>query len=172
MAGNSIWCRTSWRSSIQSCSRSSDGQHGVSSQYCRSVLKIESTTDTFQQGAVCHSSPSTSLDPSHSEDCLFLNIYAPTNATAAHPVFVFFQGGGFNSLSAPNLNGSSLIQAGDHDLVVVTFNYRVGPYGFLASKEVQSNGDLNVGLLDQRKVLQWIQKYIRLVSSHLRKENM
>lgn len=92
-------------------------------------------------------------------------MYAPTVNTGSHPVFVYFQGGGFNTLSAPNLNGSSLINAGDHDMVVVTFNYRVGPYGFLASKEVQSDGDLNAGLLDQRKVLEWIQKNIHTVRS-------
>lgn len=96
---------------------------------------------------------------------MFLDVYAPTeNLTETlHPVFVFFQGGGFNSLSNPNLNGSSLINAGDLDIVVVTFNYRVGMWGFLASQEVQENGDINVGLLDQRKVLEWIQKYIHLV---------
>lgn len=66
-----------------------------------------------------------------------------------------------------NLNGTSLIQAADLDLVVVTFNYRVGPYGFLASKEVQQDGDLNTGLLDQRKVLEWIQQYISLVHASL-----
>lgn len=80
-----------------------------------------------------------------------------------HPVFVYFQGGGFNSLSNPNLNGNSLIVAGDHDMVVVTFNYRVGPWGFLTSAEVEADGDLNVGLLDQRKVLEWVRKYIALV---------
>ncbi|KAH8119018.1 Alpha/Beta hydrolase protein [Phellopilus nigrolimitatus] len=48
-----------------------------------------------------------------------------------------------------------LITAADMDLVVVTFNYRVGPYGFLASEEIQKDGDTNIGLLDQRKVLQW-----------------
>jgi carboxylesterase type B len=47
-------------------------------------------------------------------------------------------------------------------MVVVDFNYRVGPWGFLASKEVQANGDLNAGLLDQRFVLQWVQRYIHL----------
>lgn len=53
--------------------------------------------------------------------------------------------------------------ASDFNIVVVSFNYRVGPYGFLASKEVQANGDLNVGLKDQRKVFEWVQKYIRAV---------
>jgi Carboxylesterase family len=50
------------------------------------------------------------------------------------------------------------------NVVVVNFNYRVGPYGFLASKEVQENGDLNVGLKDQRQVFEWVQKYIREVT--------
>lgn len=36
----------------------------------------------------------------------------------------------------------------------------VGPYGFLASQEVLANGNINNGLKDQRKALQWVQKYI------------
>jgi carboxylesterase type B len=103
-----------------------------------------------------------------SEDCLFLDVYAPTNAGESRnflPVFVFIQGGGFNTNGNPNLNGSGLIAASDNNIVIVTFNYRVGPYGFLTSKEVQADGDLNVGLLDQRKVFQWIQCHIEKVST-------
>ncbi|TVY62708.1 Lipase [Lachnellula suecica] len=111
---------------------------------------------------VCRSSPSTSADPDHSEDCLFLDVYAPTSSDSAKPVFVWFSGGGFNTISDPNKNGAKLVQASNSGMVVVTFNYRVGPYGFIASKEVQANGDLNNGLKDQRKVLEWIQKYIHL----------
>ncbi|KAF4637552.1 hypothetical protein G7Y89_g521 [Cudoniella acicularis] len=114
-------------------------------------------------GPNCHVSPSTGLSSTNSEDCLFLDVYAPTeNNSTPHPVFVWIQGGGFNGLSDLNRDGSGLIAAADHDMVVVTFNYRVGPYGFLASKEVKGNGDLNAGLLDQRKVLRWVQKYIHL----------
>lgn len=100
-----------------------------------------------------------------SEDCLFLDVYAPSNATESSklPVFFFIQGGGFNSNANANFNGSSLIRAGGMSIVVVTFNYRVGPYGFLASKEVAQNGTLNNGLLDQRKALEWVQKYISKV---------
>ena len=125
--------------------------------------------DHSQRGPLCHFSPSTKLDPSHSEDCLFLDVLAPTqNETAIlHPVFVYFQGGGFNTLSNPNLNGTSLINAGENDLVIVTFNYRVGVWGFLTSQEVQADGDLNVGLLDQRKCLEWIHQYIHLVGALL-----
>lgn len=49
-------------------------------------------------------------------------------------------------------------------MIMVDFNYRVGPYGFLASSEVQSKGSLNNGLKDQRKVLEWVQKHISKVS--------
>lgn len=48
-------------------------------------------------------------------------------------------------------------------MVFVEINYRVGAFGFLASEKIRRNGDLNVGLLDQRKALEWVQKYIHLV---------
>lgn len=50
-------------------------------------------------------------------------------------------------------------------MIYVDFNYRVGPYGFLASSEVQSKGSLNNGLKDQRKALEWVQKHISKVSA-------
>ncbi|KAL4957586.1 Alpha/Beta hydrolase protein [Aspergillus filifer] len=78
------------------------------------------------------------------EDCLFVNVFAPSNATIDSnlPVWVYIQGGG---------------------IILVNFNYRVGPLGFLASEEVRADGPLNVGLLDQRKLLHWVQEYIHLV---------
>jgi carboxylesterase type B len=57
-----------------------------------------------------------------------------------------------------------LIKASGNNIVVVTFNYRVGPYGFLAGKEVESGASLNNGLKDQRKALQWVHKHISKVS--------
>ncbi|EPE31258.1 alpha/beta-Hydrolase [Glarea lozoyensis ATCC 20868] len=111
---------------------------------------------------VCHSSPSTKLNPDQSEDCLFLNVFAPAKETKPRAVLVWFQGGGLNSNADANGDGSSLIAAADNDLVVVTFNFRVGVHGFLASKEVKKDGNLNAGLLDQRKVLHWVQKNIHL----------
>lgn len=94
-----------------------------------------------------------------SEDCLFLDVYAPTNATTDSklPVFVFIQGGGFNDNANPNLNGTGLIKASSNSIVVVTLNYRVGPYGFLANRK---QAVANNGLRDQRKALEWVQKYI------------
>lgn len=94
-----------------------------------------------------------------SEDCLYLDVFAPSNATntSALPVFFFIQGGGFVNNANPNINGRGLIMASEHNMVVVTSNYRVGPYGFLSGTEVTSQ---NNGLKDQRKALEWVQKYI------------
>ncbi|GAB7356298.1 hypothetical protein MBLNU459_g7099t1 [Dothideomycetes sp. NU459] len=103
-------------------------------------------------GAICLGTGSAPSNKS-SEDCLFLDVYAPTGATSASklPVYFYIQGGGFNTNSNPNYNGSGLINASGGNIVVVNFNYRVGPYGFLAGKEVVANN----GLRDQRKALQW-----------------
>lgn len=89
-------------------------------------------------------------------------MYAPSNATkdSKLPVFFFIQGGGFNADSNPNFNGTGLIEASGMNIVIINFNYRVGPYGFLASKEVIQGGSVNNGLKDQIKALQWVQKYI------------
>ncbi|MCJ1473473.1 hypothetical protein MMC13_002124 [Lambiella insularis] len=93
-----------------------------------------------------------------SEDCLFLDVYAPSSATNSSklPVYVFIQGGGFNGDGA-HMNASGLIPASGMNMVVVSFTYRGGALGFLASAEVQKGASLNNGLKDQRKVLQWVQ---------------
>ncbi|KAL9110955.1 MAG: hypothetical protein Q9227_004570 [Pyrenula ochraceoflavens] len=114
-----------------------------------------------QHGLICLGTPG-NTDPNSnttSEDCLFLDVYAPSNATTTSklPVFFFIQGGGFNTNSNANYNGSGLIQASGGNIVIVNFNYRVGPYGFLAAQQV---GSVNNGLKDQIKALTWVQKYI------------
>ncbi|EJD02747.1 triacylglycerol lipase [Fomitiporia mediterranea MF3/22] len=115
-----------------------------------------------EHGPICFSTGASFPESGHSEDCLFLDVFAPSSASSDSklPVFFWIQGGGLNALSNANYNGSQLIQAADMGMVIVTHNYRVGPYGFLASKEVQSDGDINVGLLDQRKALQWVHDHI------------
>lgn len=45
-------------------------------------------------------------------------------------------------------------------MILVNFNYRVGPYGFLAGEEVSKAGSINNGLKDQRKAMEWVQMYI------------
>ncbi|KUL85639.1 hypothetical protein ZTR_08872 [Talaromyces verruculosus] len=118
--------------------------------------------DATEHGDLCISTGVYPIPSNQSEDCLYVDVYAPTNATntSTLPVFVWIQGGGFNALTNANYDGTGLIEASDFNIVVVTFNYRVGPYGFLASQEVEQSGCLNSGLKDMIKLLQWVQEYI------------
>jgi cholinesterase len=112
-------------------------------------------------GLACLATGSSSdeIGVSQSEDCLFINVFAPSNATAKSklPVFAYVQGGGFNADASPFLNGSGIIPAAEYDMILVTMNYRVGPYGFLTDG---SSVTPNIALLDQRKALTWIQNHI------------
>ncbi|KAH7350347.1 lipase 1 [Pyrenochaeta sp. MPI-SDFR-AT-0127] len=95
------------------------------------------------------------------EDCLFLNVFAPSaaNTESNLPVLFFIQGGGFGSNSNANFNGSDLAREGD--IVVVSINYRVGAFGFLQSQEVVDGGSLNNGMKDMVKALEWVKQNIR-----------
>jgi carboxylesterase type B len=73
-------------------------------------------------------------------------------------------GGGYNSIANANYDGTGLIKASEYTIVVVTINYRVGPYGFIASEDVQKKGSLNNGLKDIIQALQWVQAHITTVS--------
>lgn len=99
-----------------------------------------------------------------SEDCLFLNIWtAASGAGDKLPVLVFIHGGALTEGSGAidTYNGEKLARKG---IVVVTINYRLGVFGFLAHPELtaesphQSSG--NYGYLDQIAALQWIRDNI------------
>ncbi|KAK0612995.1 Alpha/Beta hydrolase protein [Bombardia bombarda] len=96
------------------------------------------------------------------EDCLFVNVWAPSGVTSQSklPVWVFIQGGGYVSLTNANWNGAEVVEKSGHNIVMVNFNYRVGMWGFLASDRVREDGELNVGLLDQRMLLTWVKTHI------------
>lgn len=70
---------------------------------------------------------------------------------------------GYIKNASPNRNGTGLVTASDNNIIFISFNYRVGLFGFLASEEVKSDGDLNVGLLDQRFLFQWLKDNIAQV---------
>ncbi|KAL0257625.1 hypothetical protein SLS55_006788 [Diplodia seriata] len=101
------------------------------------------------------------LDAPSSEDCLFLNVYAPDNAENL-PVFVWIHGGGYDLGGALPYDPSALINTNDQGFVAVIIQYRLGAFGFLSSEEVRRKGALNAGLLDQQMTLQWVQQYIGL----------
>jgi para-nitrobenzyl esterase len=95
-----------------------------------------------------------------SEDCLYLNVWTPAKgAGERRPVLVFIHGGANTegAGSIPAYDGSGLATKG---LVVVTVNYRLGAYGFLAhpelTKESPDHASGNYGLLDQIAALRWV----------------
>jgi len=99
-----------------------------------------------------------------SEDCLYLNVWTPANRnTKGLPVLVYFYGGGFvaGDGSEPRYDGESMAKM---DIVVVTVNYRLNIFGFLAhpdlSAEAPYQASGNYGLLDQLAALQWVNKNI------------
>ncbi len=99
------------------------------------------------------------------EDCLTLNIWTPAKSQAdSLPVMMFLHGGGFarGSGSEPMYNKPHLAKRG---VVLVTINYRLGVFGFLAhpalTAESPQHGSGNYGLMDQVMALQWIKQNIR-----------
>jgi para-nitrobenzyl esterase len=100
-----------------------------------------------------------------SEDCLSLNIWtgAKPGRAEKRPVYVWIYGGGFigGTGANPEFDGETLARKG---VVVVTFNYRVGVLGFLATPELSAESGHgasgNYGLLDDIAALQWVQRNI------------
>lgn len=95
------------------------------------------------------------------EDCLFLNVQAPANATGPLPVLVWIHGGGYGAGNGRQ-DFAAIINANNDSFVGVSIQYRLGAFGFLASDEVYRKGVVNAGLLDQHFALQWVQSYISL----------
>ncbi len=99
-----------------------------------------------------------------SEDCLYLNIWTPaTRNTKDLPVLVYFFGGGnvAGDASEYRYDGESMAKKG---IIVVTTNYRLNIFGFLAHPELSAEAPYgssgNYGLLDQHAALKWVQKNI------------
>jgi para-nitrobenzyl esterase len=99
-----------------------------------------------------------------SEDCLNLNIWTPAkSADERLPVMVWIHGGGFQAGSGaePRHDGEAFARKG---VVLVSFNYRLGVFGFFShpelTKESGRNASGNYGLLDQIAALRWVQANI------------
>ncbi|KAK0205335.1 Alpha/Beta hydrolase protein [Desarmillaria ectypa] len=97
-----------------------------------------------------------------SEDCLFGNVYVPigTNTSNPLPVLVFWHGGGYQGGNSHSYTPEWLMQSSVDPFVFVTFEYRLGQFGFLGGSLLAADGVINAGLLDQRAALQWVQRYI------------
>ncbi|XP_034462594.1 neuroligin-2b isoform X2 [Hippoglossus hippoglossus] len=95
-----------------------------------------------------------------SEDCLYLNIYVPTEDDIRDrrkkPVMLFIHGGSYMEGSGNMFDGSVLAAYGN--VIVVTMNYRLGVLGFLSTGDQSAKG--NYGLLDQIQALRWLNENI------------
>jgi para-nitrobenzyl esterase len=96
---------------------------------------------------------------SMSENCLFLNVFAPAGSNSSLPVMVWIHGGDLTAGESDDYNPAGLVRDG---AIVVTINYRLGALGFLAHPALAgaggSSGDY--GLMDQQAALRWVQANI------------
>jgi para-nitrobenzyl esterase len=100
--------------------------------------------------------------PPMSEDCLYLNVWAPISKDGSKlPVMVWIHGGGFAVGNSATYDGDGIARQG---AVVVTINYRVGLFGFLPHRtladESGTGSSGNYGLLDIIAALKWVQRNI------------
>ncbi|KAA6383493.1 MAG: putative carboxylesterase family protein [Streblomastix strix] len=107
-----------------------------------------------------------------SEDCLFLNIFAPKQAVKnrnrrdfrAKPVVVYFHYGSFKHHSSLDPPGQVYNSYNEDGVILVSVNYRLGILGFFAHPALSIEDPSvksNFGLYDQREALKWIQRNIR-----------
>ncbi|XP_063380349.1 juvenile hormone esterase-like [Cydia fagiglandana] len=93
-------------------------------------------------------------------DCLHVNIYVPNSATIENPlpvmIYIFGGKGNFGFAGRYIYGPRFLVR---HDIIFITCNYRLGPYGFFCLNTSKVPG--NQGLKDQVQALRWIKKYIR-----------
>ncbi|XP_050397753.1 acetylcholinesterase [Patella vulgata] len=129
-------------------------------RFQHSILKSGNASDVFEAfeyGPPCYEfTPETPI-VNHSEDCLSLNIFTPsTNGTDNYPVMIFIYCGAFLHGKSSLYDGKRLAAYGD--VVVVTMNYRYGPFGFLSTGDSHAPG--NSGTIDQQTALKWVKDNI------------
>uniref|UniRef100_A0A914V394 Carboxylic ester hydrolase n=1 Tax=Plectus sambesii TaxID=2011161 RepID=A0A914V394_9BILA len=95
------------------------------------------------------------------EDCLFLNIFTPRVANitqSKYPVFFWIHGGGFVGGSGDLGVEGALSNLVNRGMIVVSINYRLGPFGFYSTRDSTIPG--NMALLDMIEALNWVKRYI------------
>ncbi|XP_072946635.1 bile salt-activated lipase-like [Epargyreus clarus] len=112
--------------------------------------------NAFTDSVRCPQMPQNRVDGSL--DCLQLNIYVPRNARKPLPVLVYTHGGRFMmGTSAKNSFGPKFLVR--HDVIYVSFHYRLSVYGFMCLHTADVPG--NQGLKDQLAALRWIKNNIK-----------
>jgi para-nitrobenzyl esterase len=117
--------------------------------------------ETF--GAPCLQAGEATVNPGSAEDCLYLNVQRPADASADLPVMVWIHGGGLKTGSGtlPTEMAKGLV---DQGVVLVSLNYRLGRLGYFAHPALQAEAEAegeepvaNFGLLDQVAALRWVE---------------
>ncbi|XP_071941121.1 acetylcholinesterase-like [Antedon mediterranea] len=105
------------------------------------------------------------MPSNRSEDCLYLNIWAPSNRTELLPVMLWIHGGGFISGYGSNYhyNGRPLVSY--NNIIMVSTNYRLGAFGFLATGDPELPG--NYGLFDQAEAMKFVYENIAVTTLFL-----
>ncbi|MES1926738.1 Carboxylesterase [Salinisphaera sp. T31B1] len=122
------------------------------------------TRSTLAYGDTCAQTNTLGVfaSPSASEDCLFVNVFAPRaiKADARLPVMVWIYGGALFDGESDDYDGSKLVARGD--VVVVTFNYRLNVFGFLSHPALDDEGHAfsNYGFMDQQFAFEWVRDNI------------
>jgi para-nitrobenzyl esterase len=125
------------------------------------VIGWDGVRDASESGAICVQNGGQSV--TQDEDCLFLNVWAPRETSEPRPVLFWIHGGGYTggSGSTAIYDGTPLAADG---AVVVTINYRLNVFGFLAhpalSAESPHGASGNYGLLDMVAALEWVRDNI------------
>ncbi|XP_071477527.1 LOW QUALITY PROTEIN: cocaine esterase-like [Diadema antillarum] len=104
--------------------------------------------------AACVQDPYEDLYAVTSEDCLYLNIYAPSQRQPGTPVMVWIHGGGFSAGTAMTYDYSGIPLVTVGDVIIVTINYRLNIFAQFSTEDDVAPG--NYGMLDQVAGLEWI----------------
>ncbi|KAB5582655.1 Alpha/Beta hydrolase protein [Coniochaeta sp. 2T2.1] len=146
----------------------------------RPAVALPDSTSTFQAAAYGHACLGANSGRPEGEDCLNVNVFRPQQqqqrdsqqrvpgevygvAKRAHqllPVVIYVHGGGFNAGHGGERNMASFVSWAREDIVAVSFNYRVGAFGFLPSALTAREGLLNLGLKDQMALFEWVRANI------------
>ncbi len=121
------------------------------------------TKQVLDYGPEC---PQNMMGLSGQEDCLYLNVWSPSESSAPLPVMFFIHGGG-NHMGSANAGGLYDGQrfASSHEVVVVSINYRLGPLGWFSHPSLtveeadefsQKDNSGNYGTLDILAALEWV----------------
>src|SRR3954447_5785619 len=119
--------------------------------------------DATHYGNRCPQLPSSNGAGSENEDCLDVNVFRPARLDRPPaPVLVFIHGGGLVNGSGDQHDGALLARS--NGIVVVSLNYRLGVFGFLAlpslSAEAPDHSSGDYGILDQQAAIRWVHRNI------------